>query len=131
MYNAAISGQLDANGNIRQISDADNKKADEIIQSGFAKGSLDGFGKALSASRSKMGTVLQSSINAQNKQVWNLFGVGDKYKSPEIKQDPITNISDYGIKHPEQQVTILKMYDDVKSGNLSIEDINNWVNQQQ
>jgi hypothetical protein len=75
MYNAALAGQLDANGNIRQLSDADYKKADEIIQSGFAKGSIEGFQTALTASRSKMQTVLQDSIDAQNKQVWKLFGV--------------------------------------------------------
>jgi len=79
LYNAALSGQIDVNGNVRQITEADMKKADEIIQNGFAAGSLDGFSKGLNASMSKMGTVLQSSINAQNKQVWNLFGVGDKY----------------------------------------------------
>jgi len=75
MYNAALAGQLDANGNIRQINDSDYKRADDIIQSGFAKGSIDGFEKALSASRSKMQVVLGDSIDAQNKQVWKLFGV--------------------------------------------------------
>jgi hypothetical protein len=81
LYNAALSGQIDANGNVRQINEADYKRADDIIQSGFATGSIDGFEKALKASRSKMQVVLQNSIDAQNKQVWKLFGVGDKYQS--------------------------------------------------
>jgi hypothetical protein len=81
MYNAAISGQIDANGNIRQINEADLKKADEIIQNGFAAGSIDGFEKGLRASMSKMGVVLQNSVGAQNKQVWKLFGVGEHYQN--------------------------------------------------
>jgi hypothetical protein len=81
MYNASLSGQLDANGNVRQTTEADMKAADGIIQNGFAAGSLDGFSKALNASMGKMDTVLKSSVDAQNKQVWNLFGVGDKFQS--------------------------------------------------
>lgn len=79
MYNAAIGGQIDANGNIRQINDADYARAEAIIKDGIAKGGIDGFKNALTASRDKMKTVLENSIDAQNKQVWKLFGVEDKY----------------------------------------------------
>ena len=99
MYNAALAGQIDANGNIRQINEADYKKAEQIIKDGFAKGSITGFEEALKASRDKMGSVLQSSIDAQNKQVWKLFGVGENYqsksgvlKSPDGTQQ--VNVSD-------------------------------------
>jgi len=81
MYNAAIAGQIDANGNIREISDSDKAVADNIIKEGLAKEGIDGFENALKASREKMKTVLSNSIDAQNKQVWKLFGVEDKYQS--------------------------------------------------
>ena len=82
MYNAAIEGQIDANGNIRQITDADLQRADQIINDGFAEGSIEGFETALKNSREKMKVVLENSINAQNKQVWKLFGIEDKYQAP-------------------------------------------------
>lgn len=81
MYNAATAGQLDSNGNIRENSEADMKEiADNTIQNGFAAGSIDGFETAIKNSRAKLGAVLKNSIDAQNKQVWSLFGVGQNYK---------------------------------------------------
>lgn len=125
MYNMALAGQLDANGNIREINEVDRKTAENIIRDGFAKGSITGFEEALTASRSKMQTVLQASINAQNKQVWNLFGVGDQYQAPMHPIDPLLNIQNFGNNHPEQQQTLTKM----KLDGITVEDINNWVNQ--
>lgn len=81
MYNAALSGQLDANGNVRAISDEDKVQADKILQNGINQKGIDGFEKAILSSKDKMNTVLKNSIDAQNKQVWKLFGVGDKFKS--------------------------------------------------
>lgn len=80
MYNSAIWWQIDANGNVRAPNESDYKRADDIIQSGFAAGSIDWFEKALANSRSKMWDVLWSSVDAQNKQVRKLFWVDDKYK---------------------------------------------------
>jgi len=87
-YNSALQG-VDANGNIRQITDADQKKADEYINNGFASGSLDGFEKALNASIGKMGVVLKNQIDIQNKSVWTMFGVGDKYKTTTTTSDTV------------------------------------------
>lgn len=91
MYNAALAGQIDANGNIRETSDADRKVAENIIKDGMSNGGIEGFANALEASRSKMATVLQSSIDAQNKQVWSLFGVGQNFKSktPQAGNAPL------------------------------------------
>lgn len=80
MYNAALGGQIDANGNIRQIDGKDFARAESIIQEGFAKGGLTGFSGALQSSMSKMKTVLNDSIERQNRRVWDLFGVGQNYK---------------------------------------------------
>lgn len=94
MYNAALSGQLTEGGQIRDISEADYKRADEYIQNGFAKGSIDGFETALNASMDKMSKVLGQSIDAQNQQVWKLFGIGDKYKSSNTTSGGIMTSAD-------------------------------------
>jgi ABC-type dipeptide/oligopeptide/nickel transport system ATPase component len=88
MYQQAVGGQLTAEGNLRELTEADYARIDNIIKNGLAKGGFDGFEKALNDSRSKMGVVLAQSINNQRKQIWNLFGVGDKFKSSEQKTTP-------------------------------------------
>jgi hypothetical protein len=88
MYNAALGGQIDANGNIRQVDKADFARAERIIQDGFAQGGITGFSSALQASMSKMKTVLNDSIERQNRRVWDLFGVGQNYKDKGGKMAP-------------------------------------------
>jgi len=75
LYNAALSGQIDDNGNIRKINDSDHDRAEQIIFDGFAEGGIEGFENALEASISKMGVILESSISAQQDRVWDIFGV--------------------------------------------------------
>jgi len=89
MYNMAIAGQLDSNGNIREINESDYRKAESIIANGIAKGSLDGFENALVASMEKMKVVLADSIEHQDKKVWELFGVGDSYQGREKNEETI------------------------------------------
>lgn len=80
-YNAAAAGQLDSNGNIREISEADKKAADDVLKRGLNSGSLTGFESAINASKSKLDSTLKSTIDVTNKKVWDLFGVGGKYSS--------------------------------------------------
>lgn len=80
LYNAALAGQIDANGNIRDITADDYRRADLVLKNGIDSGSLTGFRSALEASTGKMRTVLNASIDAVNKQVWDLFGVGGNFK---------------------------------------------------
>jgi hypothetical protein len=76
MYNAATAGQINADGSIRQTAEAEMRDiSDNIIQNGFAAGSIDGFEKAIKASQQKLGTVLRDSIKNQQNSVWSLFGV--------------------------------------------------------
>lgn len=133
MYNAALAGQIDANGNIRQINGEDYAKAEQIIKDGFAKGSIQGFEDALTASRSKMQTVLQDSIDAQNKQVWKLFGVGNKFKSSNVKttKDDViqqqtgakNSIDGYIKTNPAQAETVAKMYEVKNSDGSPVTDL--------
>lgn len=113
MYNAALAGQIDSNGNIKEITDADRKVAENIIKDGFAKGSIQGFQDALTASREKMKTVLQSSIDAQNKKVWDLFGVGDQYKSqaPTITDSEARDkVNSYVATNPDKADKVANLY---------------------
>jgi len=80
LYNAALSGQLNENGQVKDITAKDYERADAIIKDGISSGGLEGFRSALEASTGKMQTVLNQSVDAQNKQVWKLFGLGDKYR---------------------------------------------------
>lgn len=109
MYNAALSGQIDANGNIREIQQGDRAVAENIIKTGFSTGSIQGFQEALTASRDKMKTVLESSINTQNQNVWKLFGVGDKYQTPPAQIDPEKAVLDYSTAHPENADKLAQM----------------------
>lgn len=111
MYNAALAGQIDANGNIREINASDRAVADNIIKTGFAAGSIKGFEDALAASRSKMRNVLDSSINAQNKKVWQLFGVGSQYKPPATPVDAKADVDSYIRTNPSQAETVAKLYE--------------------
>jgi hypothetical protein len=103
MYNAALQGQIDANGNIREINESDLKRAESIIRDGFAAGSLSGFGSALKASMDKMDTVLQRSVNNQNKRVWDLFGIGGNYKgqAPTGQSQIVTPVGKIAVISPE------------------------------
>ncbi|MEI6532501.1 MAG: hypothetical protein WCO06_01535 [Candidatus Roizmanbacteria bacterium] len=112
MYNAATAGQLDANGNIRENSKADMENiADTIIQNGFAAGSIDGFEKAIKSSKDKLGAVLEKSISAQNKQVWNMFGVGANYKEPISPERAKNEVDTYIKTNPNNAETIAKLYE--------------------
>lgn len=72
LYNAASQG--------RAALQADLEDAKSVVQRGISAGSLAGMQKAIEASVKKMGTVLEGAVNRSRKNVWDLFGVGDKYK---------------------------------------------------
>lgn len=71
-YNAASSG--------RAPLESDMSDARAVVRSGIASGSLRGLQAAINRSVKNMGSVLEGSVNRANQNVWNLFGVGDKYK---------------------------------------------------
>ena len=72
LYNSASQG--------RATLQSDVEDAKSVVRRGIASGSLTGMQKALTQSVQKMGTVLEGSVNRSRKNVWDLFGVGDKYK---------------------------------------------------
>ena len=72
LYNSASQG--------RATLQSDVEDAKSVVQRGISAGSLTGMQKAITASVQKMGTVLEGAVNRSRKNVWDLFGVGDKYK---------------------------------------------------
>lgn len=74
-YNAAVQGKTSPDL-------AELEEAKRVIKNGISSGSLKGFTSAMTASVDKMDKTLQGSVDRASKQVWDLFGVGDKYQSP-------------------------------------------------
>lgn len=77
LYNASSQG--------RATLQADLEDAKSVVRRGIASGSLEGMQKAITQSVEKMGTVLEGAVNRSRKNVWDLFGVGDKYKPKTSK----------------------------------------------
>jgi hypothetical protein len=74
LYNSA---SRDGSG---EVFVSDMKEAENVIRQGIASGSLTGLQTAINRSVEKMGGVLETGVNRARKDVWNLFGVGDKFK---------------------------------------------------
>lgn len=95
-YNAALEGKTGA-----ELSDVEH--AEDVIKNGISANGLTGFAEAIKASTEKMDKVLSSNVDATRKQVWDLFGVGDKYKPPAVsaKDTVETALKDQGLKYEE------------------------------
>jgi hypothetical protein len=100
-YNAATQGR---SGN--QITESDKKEADNIIKNGIAKGSLQGLSTAVENSTGKMSAVMQNSVDAANRAVWNLFGVGGNYKNKNQQKTGSTSSSETKVKMQDGSVHV-------------------------
>ena len=89
-YYAASRG---ATGN--NITDADKRDAEKVIISGLSSGSAEAFKQSLLANEKKVTDVVNRAVDSANKQIWGLFGVGDKYKST-VKQAVSTSTPNGG-----------------------------------
>jgi hypothetical protein len=83
-YYAATQGRTGNN-----ITEGDQRDAARVIKDGISKGGLTGLSKAIENSTTKMGAVMQRSVDAANKSVWDLFGVGDKFKAKTQVAKPV------------------------------------------
>ncbi|MGH8742669.1 MAG: hypothetical protein ACREUY_00155, partial [Burkholderiales bacterium] len=81
-YGAATQGR---SGN--QITLQDYNEAETAIRNGVSKGSLAGLQQAVTNSTDKMGKVMTRSVDRARKSVWDLFGVGSRYKPIAGAQD--------------------------------------------
>lgn len=86
-YNAATQGRTGGSITVQDV-----QEAERTIKNGISAGSLKGLETAVQNSTKKMGSVMQNSVDAANKSVWDLFGVGKNFKSKnnnEPKPDPL------------------------------------------
>lgn len=58
----------------------DKREAEGVIKNGIAKGSLAGLKTAVENSTSKMGAVMEGSVDRAQRAIWGLFGVGQNYR---------------------------------------------------
>jgi hypothetical protein len=95
----------------------DNKDAADAIAKGMATGSLDGLRTSIENSTSKMGSVLQKSVDSSRKDVWDLFGVGDKYQTQfdkdssqvnKVLSSKGINYNDFVSKAPTGSIPVIK-----------------------
>jgi len=75
-YNAALQGRSGNN-----IFVQDQLEADRLIKDGLSTGGISGIKTALQKSTAKMKPVLDKNVDKAQKRIWELFGVGDKYKN--------------------------------------------------
>lgn len=106
LYNAALAGQLNESGQIREINDSDHKRAEDVIFDGINQDSISGFRNALESSMEKMTVVLDRSITNQQALVWDLFGV----EKPDGTVDPF---SDEGVQEAMSPEAISSYYENL------------------
>jgi hypothetical protein len=85
-YNAALQGRSGNN-----IFVQDQLEADRLIKDGLSTGGISGIKTALQKSTAKMKPVLDKNVDKAQKRIWELFGVGDKYKN-KYDDAPAANV---------------------------------------
>lgn len=66
----------------------DNNDAEKAIKDGINQGSIAALEQSVRASTEKMGTVMDNSVSAARKGVWDLFGVGSKFVPTKAQLSP-------------------------------------------
>lgn len=98
-YNGALQGRT-GNG----LTVQDYNEAERVIKSGLSSGAADGLKSAVAAATEKMGGVMNQSIDTARKGVWDLFGVGGRYKpkfaAPTNKSLPQPKTPEEAMKLP-------------------------------
>ena len=115
-YFAASRGSYGADS----ITDADKKHAAQIISTGMSKGSVEAFKDAIAENEKKITQVVVEAADSTRKQVWDLFGVGDKYKGTNSSADMVvqqnasatSKINAYILSNPDQTETVTKLMSD-------------------
>lgn len=81
----------------------DQRDAADIISRGLSKKSVDAFKESVNTNEEKVAGVVQKAVDSTRKQVWGLFGVGDKYSSSAEKDRAIveTALNTAGVKYQD------------------------------
>lgn len=80
-YNAALQGRSGSG-----ITQQDYTEAEHIIRDGLDSKAATGLSEAVHAATGKMRSVMERSVDNSRKAIWDLFGVGNKYK-PQYNQN--------------------------------------------
>lgn len=88
----------------------DQRDAADIIYNGLSKGSVQAFKDSVNANEEKIAGVVKKAVDDTQKQVWTLFGVGDKYQT-KITVDPKSEVDNYIKANTGDAETIAKLYE--------------------
>jgi hypothetical protein len=96
----------------------DQRDAADVISNGMNATSVQAFKDSVNANEEKVAGVVNNSVTSTQKQVWNLFGVQDQYKSPinttdqalQTGQQTQQTINSYVTAHPDQAQNIANLY---------------------
>lgn len=110
----AASRSVGASGTVPTPDDADKATAAAVIANGINTGSATAFKQAIDANEAKVTKVVQNAVTNSQKQVWSLFGVGDKYVGP-------TNSADNQIQSQQAEDSqVTKGLSNIKATNQSV-----------
>jgi hypothetical protein len=90
-----LAGYYAASRGASQPDDADLRAASNVITNGINAGSAGAFKSSIAANETKVTGVVNQAVDNAHKQVWTLFGVGDKYQAA-TSGDMITVVSSNG-----------------------------------
>lgn len=96
----------------------DQREAASVIANGLNTGSVQAFKDSVITNEEKVNTVVNNAVDSTRKQVWELLGVGSKYKggnsSPDqaLQQsgDAKKKVDTYLKEHPAEADKIIKLY---------------------
>jgi len=108
-----LAGYYAASRGDNQPNDSDLRAAAEVIKNGMSSGSAQAFKDSITSNEEKVTGVVNKGVDTARQQVWNLFGVGSKFKAPAVQVSPDTakkSINDYITSNPADAEKIAQMY---------------------
>ncbi|MBK3666169.1 hypothetical protein JJE66_33730 [Bradyrhizobium diazoefficiens] len=75
----AASRSVGAGGTVPTPTETDKADAAAVIVNGLNKGGAQAFKQSINANEAKVTNVVNTAVTSAQKQVWNLFGVGEKF----------------------------------------------------
>lgn len=109
-----LAGYYAASRGSTSPDNADLEAAAGVIKNGINGGSITAFRDSITANEEKVSGVVNSAVDSAKKQVWDQFGIGDKFKgsnqplSTDQAMDQIkTSVTDYYSKASDKDVNLI------------------------
>lgn len=90
--------------------DSDKITAAQVIQNGINTGSAQALKDYIDTNVSKTTKVVNDTVDQARSGIWNLFGVGDKFKPPVSDTQATSAINDYVKENPILAGQVTKLY---------------------